>query len=385
MSGVLVHEWIEPKGGAERVLAALAERFPDAPIVCAWDDTEGAFAPGRTIETYLARTKLRHNKAAAAPALLAAWRRLPVDDAEWLLCSSHMFAHHARIPRSDAPKFVYAHTPARYLWEPDLDPRGSSPVVRLASGPVGALDRRRAQEPVAIAANSRFVADRIERFWGREATVVYPPVDVEYFSGNPEADLSSDDERVLDALPNDFVLGASRLVSYKRVDLALVAGAAADLPVVIAGDGPERARLEAIASDSANPVAFIGKPSNALLRALYSRAILYAMGGVEDFGIMPVEAMAAGTPVLARNVGGTAETVVHGKTGVLFDVGAFSVREAVSVAAGVSSDACRARASMFDGRTFGDRVAHWMADSDPSIGASLNIPALSEEGNQAAA
>lgn len=385
MSGALVHEWIEPRGGAERVLAAFAERFPDAPIVCAWDDTEGEFAPGRTLETRLAKSRLRHNKALAAPALLAAWRRLPLDDADWLLCSSHMFAHHARLPSSDPPKFVYAHTPARYLWEPELDERGNSAMVRLAAGPLELIDRRRAKEAVAIAANSQFVADRIARCWDRESSVIYPPVDVEYFGGDPESGLTPDEERVLSTLPDAFVLGASRLVSYKRVDLALIAGAAIDLPVVIAGDGPERQRLEAIANDSAQPATFVGRPSNAFLRALYSRASLYAMGGVEDFGIMPVEAMAAGTPVLARAIGGTAETVLHGVTGVLLEGDEPSIVKAVASAVDMSPDACRARAETFDGRTFGDRVAQWMADSEPSIAATLGIPALHEEGNQAAA
>lgn len=380
MTGAIVHEWIEPRGGAERVVAALAERFPDAPVVCAWDDTHGAFAPGRTVETYLSRTPLRAKKALAAPALLAAWRRLPIDEADWLLCSSHLFAHHAKLPgRKDTPKFVYAHTPARYLWEPELDERGRSPMVRLAAGPLSAIDRRRAQEPVAIAANSHFVAERIRRCWDRDSTVIYPPVDVEYFGDDPEHGLTGDDEQILEKLPDSFVLGASRLVSYKRVDLALVAGAAIDMPVVIAGDGPERPRLEAIASDSANPVTFVGRPSNSLLRALYARAIVYAFGAVEDFGIMPVEAMAAGTPVLARRLGGTAETVVDGTTGVLVETGETFIPRAVAEAVSMSPEACRARAAMFDGRTFGDRVAEWMGDSHTGVGATLRSPALQED------
>jgi glycosyltransferase involved in cell wall biosynthesis len=384
VSGVLVHEWIESRGGAERVLEALAERFPDAPVVCAWDDTDGDLAPERTRETFLARTPLRRNKALAAPALLAAWRRLPVDQAEWLLCSSHMFAHHARLPGRDTPKFVYAHTPARYLWEPDLDDRGKASFVRLVSGPLSALDRKRAKEPAAIAANSRFVAERIERCWQRESTVIYPPVDVAYYGDNPSVGLSPAEEETLAALPDTFVLGASRLVPYKRVDLALIAGAAADLPVVIAGDGPDRSRLEAIADELPQPAYFVGPGSDAFVRALYARAALYAMGGIEDFGIMPVEAMAAGTPVLARDVGGTSETVMHGTTGMLIDGAEHSIVAEVKMALDMSPEACRERARVFDGRTFGDRVAQWMADVDPSLAASLGGPALSEDRTQPA-
>jgi glycosyltransferase involved in cell wall biosynthesis len=381
MSGIIVHEWLEAQGGAEHVVAAFAERFPDAPILCAWDDTEGAFAPGRVIESSLAGTRLRHHKVMAAPAMLSTWRRLPVIDADWLLCSSHLFAHHARMRgrARDIPKFVYAHTPARYLWEPELDSRGTHPLVRAAAGPIGALDRRRAREAVAIAANSRFVAARIERCWERESTVVYPPVEVHYFSADPYDDLTAREMELLQSLPQTFIFGASRLVSYKHVDLALAAGAATDLPVVIAGDGPDRARLEAIAADSVNPVTFVGRPSTPLLRALYARSLVYVFGAIEDFGIMPIEAMAAGTPVIARNVGGTAETVIDGTTGVLISDYDTPLRVAVESAAGMSPVECRARALEFDGRDFGDRIAAWMGEFEPAVLDSVAPSALGEE------
>src|SRR5690606_22739556 len=129
--------------------------------------------------------------------------------------------------------------------------------------------------------------------------------------------LSEADAAVASALPSAFVLGASRLVPYKRVDAAIIAGEAAGLPAVIAGDGPDRARLAALAARASIPVTFLGRTSDALLRELYRRATVYVFAPIEDFGIMPVEAMAAGTPVIARDIGGAAETVVDGVTGAL--------------------------------------------------------------------
>ncbi|WP_084631404.1 glycosyltransferase [Demequina aestuarii] len=369
MTGLIVHEWIEPHGGAENVVAEFAARFPEAPIVCAWDDTDDRFAPGRTIETWLARTPLRHSKVAALPFMLPTWRHLPGREPDWLLCSSHLFAHHARVASApDVPKFAFVHTPARYLWVPELDGRGDSFAARLASRPLTRIDRRRAQEPTGIAAVSEYIARRIETTWGRESTVIHPPVNIAAFAAPPS--LTEADAIVASSLPGAFVLGASRLVPYKRVDAAIMAGEAARLPVVIAGDGPDRPRLAALAERARVPVTLLGRTSDALLRELYRRATVYVFAPVEDFGIMPVEAMAAGTPVVARDIGGASETVVDGVTGALVSgLGAAQLGEAVRRAAEASPHDCRARAATFDGRTFGARVATWMAGLGADVSA----------------
>lgn len=369
MTGAIVHEWVERHGGAENVVAQMAARFPDAPVVCAWDDTHGEFAPGRTVETWMARTAVRRSKVAAMPIMPLAWRRLPIEGADWLLCSSHLFAHHARVAAEpDIPKFAFVHTPARYLWVPELDGRGDGVAVRLAARPLKAIDRRRAQEPVGIAAVSRYIAARIERCWDREATVIHPPVDIASFAA-PER-LSGADADVVARLPDAFIMGASRFVPYKRIDAAIRAGEASDLPVVLAGDGPDRARLEEIARECSVPVQFLGRTSDALLRALYRRATVYVFAPIEDFGIMPVEAMAAGTPVVARDLGGASETVTDGVTGSLVaDLAPESLKAAVLTAAALDPDACRTRAAVFDGRLFGDRVARWMGSLGAEVGA----------------
>ncbi|HVX09483.1 glycosyltransferase [Humibacter sp.] len=363
MTGVIVHEWLESVGGGERVVDALAAEFPDAPIICPWDDVEDRYGPGRVRESWLAATPLRNHKAAALPFLLPWWRSLPAMDADWLLIGTHLFAHHARLrgPSRDIPKYVYAYSPGRYIWEPDIDERGQSALVRAASVPLRSIDRKRAAEPVKVAAVSNFIAERIERCWDRESTVIYPPVDVAAFPGSDD-ELTEDELRELEALPAGFILGASRFVPYKRVDLAIAAGVAADLPVVIAGDGPERERLLELARRNPGRVTFVHRPSNAMLRALYRRAAVYVFGAVEDFGIMPVEAMAAGTPVVGNAIGGASETVVDGVTGALFrSTDAAELRRAVEVASAVDPAACRARAAEFDGSTFGGRIREWMA------------------------
>jgi glycosyltransferase involved in cell wall biosynthesis len=361
MAGILVHEWLAPRGGSENVFDVMSSVFPDAERWCLWDDSEGRF-PG-VHETVLARTPLRRSKAAALPFMPAVWRRLPARDADWVLASSHLFAHHARFrgPTREAPKLVYAHTPARYVWTPELDGRGEGLVARAVSGTLKPLDRARAAEPVAIAANSVFIAQRIAETWEREATVIHPPVDVSAYASEPE-NLSGDDLAVLESLPPVYLLGVSRFVPYKRLDLVLDAGLAADLPVVLAGGGSEEARLRALAAERRQPLTIVGHPSQALLNALYRRALALVFPAVEDFGIMPVEAMAAGTPVVAGAIGGTAETVVDGVTGALVhDWSAAALRTAVERASAVGAAACAARAAEFDIPVFEDRLRQWVA------------------------
>lgn len=360
MPGALVHEWLAPTGGSENVFETLIGMFPDASRFCLWNESRGRFTGVE--ETALARSPLRGNKMLALPLMPLAWRHLPASDADWVLCSSHLFAHHARFGGTarDAPKLVYAHTPARYVWVPELDGRGGSVPARVASTVLKPLDRRRAQEPTLIAANSRFVADRIAATWERESTVIYPPADTEYFSQADAIALDDDDRQVLDRLPDEFVLGASRLVAYKRLDRVLEAGRAAGLPVVISGDGPDRARLEALAAASSLPVTFLGRTSRALLAHLYARARVVVFPPVEDFGIIPVEAMAAGTPVIASAVGGASESVLDGVTGATLDE--WSPEElvrALEKALDARPEDCTARASEFGVEAFESGIRAW--------------------------
>lgn len=361
MAGILIHEWLSEHGGSENVFEVLSRMYPDAERFCLWNDSAGRFVGVE--ETVLASTPLRRSKAAAALFMPAAWRMLPRRDAEWVLASSHLFAHHARFrgPARDVPKLVYAHTPARYIWAPELDGRGRGALARSIAGMLKPIDRRRAQEPIAIAANSAFVAARIADTWEREATVIHPPVDVAWFAGEPPR-LTAEEEREMATLPREYLLGVSRFVPYKRLDRVIDAGCSSGVPVVLAGGGPDEARLRARASKASVPVHIVHEPSQMMLRALYRGAVALVFPAIEDFGIMPVEAMAAGTPVVASAVGGTAETVVDGVTGALVhEWSAAELRAAVDRAAGATRADCVARANEFDTPVFVKRMTAWVA------------------------
>lgn len=377
MAGILVHEWLARYGGSENVFEVLSNTFPDAERFCLWNDSEGRFEGVH--ETVLARTPLRRSKAAALPLMPSVWRHLPERDAEWVLASSHLFAHHARFggPARHAPKLVYAHTPARYVWTPELDGRGDGLAARAASMWLKPIDRKRAAEPVAIAANSAFIAQRIADAWEREATVIHPPVDVSALAA-PGDELAPADRATLAALPPEFLLGVSRFVLYKRLDRVIEAGAAAGLPVVLAGGGPDERRLRTMAAELGAWVVFVGNPSTGLLAELYRRALALVFPAVEDFGIMPVEAMATGTPVVASAVGGTAETIVDGVTGALVhDWMPSELELAVERAVASDADACVARAFEFDTPVFVDRIRRWVA---ATTGADLTASDASPGG-----
>jgi len=276
MAGVIIHEWISAHGGSEKVFAAMSRAFPDADLRTLWRDSGSVMAGREISESWLSSTPLRRSKALALPFMPTTWRALRSDrQYDWVLASSHLFAHHARFSgvNLSAPKFVYAYTPARYIWTPEVDIRGNNPLVRVASSHYRQLDRRRAAEAVAIAGISGYVRDRIRRYWNRDAKVIFPPVAVEAIaeSARTGAGLSDSDRHVIDQLPAQFILGASRFVPYKGLDKVIKIGELIGLPVVIAGS--------------------------------------YVFPSVEDFGMMPVEAMAAGAPTIVNFAGGAREAV----------------------------------------------------------------------------
>jgi len=363
MAGILVHDWLEAHGGAEKVMEEIAGLYPDAPISTLWNDDPQRFLTERTSESWIARTPLRKHKGLALPLMPPTWRHRGRSDADFILCASHLFAHHARFsgPARDVPKYVYTYTPARYIWEPELDERGNSAMARAASVPLRRLDAARAQEAHSIAAISEYVRERIQRTWDRDSIVVYPPVDVEGYTNGSVDDLTGEELAILESLPQGFLLGASRFIPYKRLDLVVKLGVAARRPVVLAGNGPSLPALRALSAEHPGAVWFVDRPSQPLLRELYRRAMAFVFPPIEDFGIMPVEAMATGTPVIARNLGGASETVVHGKTGFLVSdfTGAEAV-DAVNRLGEISPDECRARAVVFDRSRFHRELTAWV-------------------------
>jgi glycosyltransferase involved in cell wall biosynthesis len=263
--------------------------------------------------------------------------------------------------------FAYIHTPARYVWVPELDGRGTDPLSRFIASGLQNLDRRKASEVGQLAANSRFIAQRIEDTWGQESTVIYPPVAIEEIQAVkdwPER-LNEKDFALLNSLPETFVLGASRFVRYKNLVRVIEVGESIDTPVVLAGGGPDKDRLAARAEDASVPVVFVDRPSNELLYAIYSKALAYVFPPIEDFGIMPVEAMALGTPTLVNPVGGAAESVAILDGGATMNTGAASdLRNAVDTALGKDMEQAKARAKVFSEQTFRSNIRSWMAGKD---------------------
>ncbi|OUE22620.1 D-inositol 3-phosphate glycosyltransferase [Clavibacter michiganensis] len=364
MGGLVVQEWIEKSGGSEKVFDAFAHAFPDADLFTLWNDDPGRFGDRPVRESWIARTPLRRKKPLALPFMPLTWSSVDLSAYEWTLASSHLFAHHLGHGGQGTRRHVYVHSPARYLWTPDLDQRGANPLVKAAAPPLRALDRRRAQASGAeVAANSAFVRDRIRVAWDVDAQVIHPPVDASVIRATASwADgLTGSDAALAASLPAEFVLGASRFVPYKRLDLVIRAGEAAGVPVVLAGSGPLAEELRAQADAARVPVTIVPRPSDALLYTLYQRALAYVFPAVEDFGIMPVEAMAAGARVLVSDVGGATESVVDGVTGVhVHDWEGAGLADAVARAATLDPADSVRRSADFDAAVFERRIASWV-------------------------
>lgn len=309
MRVALVHDWLLTMGGAERVLEQVASLYPSAPIYAVIANPS-ALAPslaGRTfIQSRIAglpRARRWYNRyLPLMPRAVEAWDLSSFD----LVLSDCSAVSKGVITRPDAVHVSYVHTPMRYLWDMEAEyRRGAGFAAGLAmSATFPALrrwDRAAAQRPTVLLANSHAVADRIGTHYGRDSRVIFPPVAVDRFNpGRPRG---------------DYLLVLSRLVAYKRFDLAVLAANALKMPLVVAGEGPERERLQQLAGPT---VRFLGRPSDAEAARLLEEARALLLPGEEDFGIIMAEALAAGTPVVACAAGGALDIVTPGETGVLF-------------------------------------------------------------------
>jgi glycosyltransferase involved in cell wall biosynthesis len=309
VQAVLVHEWLTNMAGSEKVVGALRRTFPDAPLYTSmhWRPAFPDWDPVRT--SFLQRfARGPRSHVRVLPAMPAAFLSLRLPPAPVTVTSFHTFATWAR-PDPSSAHIVYCHTPPRFLWAPDqLRDEQAIPAARrtlaLVGGPLRRLDRGRARRPAVMVANSTAVASRIRDAYGRASEVVHPPVDIDRFASARDGEV------------DDYHLLISRLVPYKRVDLAIEAFAELGWPLVVAGAGRQEAALRARATAN---VTFAGFVPDADLPRLMARARALVMPGEEDFGITPVEAMAAGTPVVALARGGAVDTVQPGLSGILFD------------------------------------------------------------------
>jgi glycosyltransferase involved in cell wall biosynthesis len=313
----VVHDWLTIPGGSEQVVLELLEMFPHAELFTSVYDP--APWPAQITERAVHASFLNRLPGAVRhypkllPLMNLAFRSFDLSGFDLVISSSHACAKNVRTPPG-ALHVCYCHTPMRYAWEEGfLDGEDVGRAMRLLLPPVLAWLRRQdlagAAGPDLFVANSKHVADRIQRYYGRSAAIVNPPVDVEHYLGierEPTAERA-----------DGYYLTFGRVVPYKRVDLAVAACERLGRSLKVAGDG--RALAAARSHSRGAGTDFLGAVSELDRDRLLAGARALLFPGEEDFGIVPVEAQAAGVPVIAYGVGGAAETVIDGRTGVLFD------------------------------------------------------------------
>jgi glycosyltransferase involved in cell wall biosynthesis len=311
---VLVHDWLTGMRGGEKCLEVLCEIFPRADLYTLVH-VPGSVAPAIEARRVVTSFVQRLPRAATAyrrylPLFPAAVEAFDLSAYDLVVSSSHCVAKGVR-PAANAVHVCYCHTPMRYVWDQFDAYFGSGRaglLTRLgaaaARGRLQRWDVRSAARVQRYVANSEHVRQRIRRYWDRDAEVVHPPVDCAAFAP---------DVRGVD----DYFLVVAALAGYKRVDLAIEAARRAGVRLLVVGRGPDAARLARCARGAR--VDFLGWQSAAALAGLYARCRALVFPGEEDFGIAPLECMAAGRPVLAWARGGALETVLPGRTGQLVD------------------------------------------------------------------
>jgi glycosyltransferase involved in cell wall biosynthesis len=308
----LVHDWLTGMRGGEKVLVSLARLFPGAPVFTLLHvkGSVDAEIEAREVRTSFAQKlpDLERRYRHYLPLFPAAAASLDLEGFDLVVSSSHCAAKGVRVPEG-ALHVCYCHTPMRYVWDRFDDYFGPGRVslpariaIGIAARYLRAWDVATSAGVDAFVANSGFVAGRIARYYGRSARTIPPPVDTDFFTPG-------------DGSPGAYDLVVSALAPYKRLDLVLEAYRGTGWPLRIVGTGPEEERLRRLAPSE---VRFLGRVSDASLRDLYRGCRAVVMASVEDFGIVPLEAMACGRPAVVFGEGGGPESIVEGETGLVF-------------------------------------------------------------------
>lgn len=347
----IVHDWLTTPGGAEQVLQYVHALYPTAPIFVgfSWAESERGIPHANFRHSYLQSLPLfLRRQQLIIPLLPAAFESLDLKEYDTVISLGTGYSKGV-ITFPGQRHLSYCHTPARYLWHLGGDTRNRQHFDfgfrARAEHQLRLWDVASASRVDAFLANSKTTQSRISKIYRRDSDVVYPPVNTERY-------------RPVSKPNQEYFLSVGRLVTYKRVDLAIEACLKTGQKLIIAGVGPEERSLKRLANGSSF-ITFIGRPHDQGLGTLYSNAKALLFAGEEDFGIVPVEAQSAGCPVLAFGKGGALESVINGETGKLFSqqtvesmaesLAAFKPNE-------YSPSACRQNAQRFSVNTFQEQM-----------------------------
>jgi glycosyltransferase involved in cell wall biosynthesis len=382
----LVHDFLLYYGGAERVLKELRKIYPEAPIYTLLENEDNKelvkdfggkrkviekpqkfshkfenltpFTQGVVKTSFLQKFPkfLRKRHKWLVPLMPTAIETFDLRDYDVVISSSSAFAKGV-VVKSRVKHICYVHAPMRYVWDWNREYleenklKGKTKfLTRLFLNYLRMWDRVSAERPDYLIANSKYTAKRIKKYYRRKATVIYPPIDVEKFIATKEN--------------SGYFLTVGRLVPYKRTELLIQVFQKLNLPLVIVGDGPERRRLQKLIGNDQN-IKLLGWLSDDKKIKIFEQARAFVVATEDDFNITAIEAMAAGKPVIALNKGGTAETVVEGRTGEFFKV---ATMEMIADAIGRFKEneekydylEIRKRAEEFDMKIFREKIKEFV-------------------------
>lgn len=317
MQVAYVHDWLVTYRGGEKVLAALLELYPEAPVFTLFYDAKAMpkAITERDIRVPWPTRYLQRGRKLLLPVLPSLIEGLPLSGYDLIISTSSCVAKGVRKHRG-AKHICYLHSPMRYIWDQQNEYLAGVAHIPLARAAIKAWTPMLRRWDVASAsrdrvdvfvANSSFVAERAQAYYGREAEVLHPPIELERFSA------------LADKSKPRYLLAAGALVSYKRFDLAIAAAALTRIPLIIAGSGPMEAALRRQADETKADVSFVISPSDEKFQQLLQGAAALLFPGVEDFGMVAIEAMASGTPVIAYRGGGARDFITPKVTGLFFE------------------------------------------------------------------
>jgi glycosyltransferase involved in cell wall biosynthesis len=309
MKIALVHDYLTQRGGAERVFELLCKRYPEADIFTSVYDPKQTIDLGERI---VKTTFLQNIPGAAryfrlmAPFYFPAFRSLDLQSYDLIISSSTSFAKAVR-KKPSAQHICFCHNVTRFLWDTETylreygDYRYFAPLIEQVFQMMRNVDLLYAQEPDLYIANSSVVASRIQSIYGKKAIVINYPIDTSKFQFSD--------------IKDDYYLASARMISYKRLDIIVEAFNWLGWRLLISGSGPERDRLQ---SKAMKNIEFVGHVSDVERTHLFAHSRSVIVAALEDYGLVPVEANASGTPVIAFGAGGVLDTQIPGKTGVFF-------------------------------------------------------------------